>query len=141
MSLFKNRFLTLLEQENEEIKPPQDTGEETPVENPMEGEVDPGTKPEDFGASVSPEDQIASAKQASLESQKQELTSWIGKIEEFVEYINGVNGGSIQAKLHDASCDTLFEKIASSEHRRLARVAVELSALAEAFKGYLIAGD
>lgn len=109
--------------------------------DPLEGEVDPGVSPEDFGASVKPGDDVVSAKKASLESQKQELKSWIIKIEDFIEYLNGVNGESIQTKLHDTSCDTLFEKIASSEHKRLARVAVELSALAEAFKGYLIAGD
>jgi hypothetical protein len=139
MSLFKSRFNVLLEQD-EEITPPEDTGG-AENQNPLQGELQQGTNPEDFGASVKPGDDIASAKQASLDSQKQELTSWIQKVEEFVEYINGVNGDSIQAKLHDASCDTLFEKIASSEHRRLARVAVELSALAEAFKGYLIAGE
>ena len=137
MSLFKNRFNVLLEQD-EEIKPPADAPE---GESPLKGELEPGVQPEDMGSSVSPEDDIASIKQQSLESQKTELTSWIQKIEEFIEYLNGVNDSSIQAKLHSAGCDTMFEKIASSEHKRVARVAVDLSALAEAFKGYLIAGD
>lgn len=136
MSLFKNKFVTLLEQEEEEIKPPVDT-----EQNPLEGEVDPAVSPEQFGASVKPGEDIESLKQSSLESQKSELQQWVTKIEEFIEFLNGVNGESIQAKLHDSGCDTLFEKIASSEHKRLARVAVELSALAESFKGYLIAGE
>lgn len=136
MSLFKNRFVTLLEQEEEEIKPPVDTGE-----NPLEGEVQPGVSPEQFGADVKPGEDIEALKKTSLESQKAELQTWVTKIEDFIEYLNGVNGESIQAKLHDAGCDSLFEKIASSEHKRLARVAVELSALAESFKGYLIAGE
>jgi len=138
MSLFKNRFNILLEQDEEEIKPPTDT---EGGESPLDGEVDPGTTPEDFGASVKPGEDIESLRQQSLDSQKQELTNWIQKIEEFIEFMNGVNSESIQTKLHDAGCDSMFEKIASSEHKRVARVAVELSALAESFKGFLIAGD
>ena len=139
MSLFKNRFVTLLEQEEEDIKPPADVTAEAP--NPLEGEVDPSVSPEEFGANVEPGEDIESLKQTSLANQKTELQNWVVKIEDFIEYLNGVNGESIQAKLHDSGCDSLFEKIASSEHKRLARVAVELSALAESFKGYLIAGE
>jgi len=138
MSLFKNRFVTLLEQE-EDIKPPTEPTAEAP--SPLEGEVDANVSPEQFGADVKPGEDIESLKQTSLANQKAELQAWVTKIEEFIEYLNGVNGESIQAKLHDAGCDSLFEKIASSEHKRLARVAVELSALAESFKGYLIAGE
>ena len=136
MSLFKNRFNVLLEQDDEEIKPPVDAEQDA-----LQDEVEPGVEPEQFGANVQPGEDIEGLKQASLASQKEDLKTWIQQIEEFIEYLNGVNGDSIQAKLHNTSCDTLFEKIASSEHKRLARVAVELSALAEAFKGYLIAGD
>jgi hypothetical protein len=138
MSLFKNKFAYLLEKDEEEIAPPQ----EVPAgSNPLDGELDQGVSPEDLGAGVDPEQDIASIKQQSLESQKAELTTWVQKIEEFVEFLNGVNDSSVSAKLHAASCDTMFDKIASSEHKKVSRVAVDLSALAEAFKGYLIAGD
>lgn len=139
MSLFKNRFKYLLEQDEDEIKPPQDAGADEV--SPLEGELEPGVVPNDLGADVDPQEDIASIRQKSLETQKQELQGWIQKLEEFVEYLNGVNDNSIQAKLHAAGCDTMFEKIASSETKRVARVAVDLSALVEAFKGYLIAGD
>ena len=137
MSLFKNKFKALLEQEEAEIKPPV----EQPEGSPLEGEIDPATKPEDFGADVNPEEDISAIKQQSLESQKQELQGWIQKIGEFVEFINGVNENSLQSKLHNCPCDTMFEKIASSETKKIARVAVDLSALGEALKGYLIVGD
>lgn len=137
MSLFKNKFKTLLEQDEEEIKPPVEPAEGSA----LEGEVDPGTSPEDFGAAVNPEEDISAIKQQSLETQKQELQGWIQKIEEFVEFINGVNENSLQSKLHNCPCDTMFEKIASSETKKIARVAVDLSALGEALKGYLIVGD
>lgn len=138
MSLFKNKFKYLLEQDEEEVKPPQDAPE---GQSPLEGELDPGVAPEDMGAGIKPGEDIETLKKQSLDNQKNALTEWITKIEDFIEFLNGVNGESVQAKLHDAPCDTMFEKIASSEHKRVARVAVELSALAEAFKGFLIAGD
>ena len=137
MSLFKNKFKTLLEQEKEEIAPPDDDA----AAAALESDVEPGVDPSEFGTTVNPDEDIASIKKQSLESQKQELQGWIQKIEDFIEYLNGVNGNSMQAKLHAAGCDTMFEKIASSETKRVARVAVDLSALAEALKGYLIAGD
>lgn len=137
MSLFKNKFKALLEQDQEEIKPPVEPSEGSP----LQGEIDPGTKPEDFGATVKPDEDIATIKQQSLETQKQELQGWIQKIEEFVEFINGVNENSLQSKLHNCPCDTMYEKIASSETKKIARVAVDLSALSEALKGYLIVGD
>lgn len=138
MSLFKDRFKYLLEQDEDEIRPPQDPSEEV---SPLEGELEPGVEPGDLGADVDSQEDIASIKQKSLDTQKQELQSWIQKLEEFVDFLNGVNENSVQTKLHAAGCDTMFEKIASSETKRVARVAVDLSALVEAFKGYLIAGD
>ena len=81
MSLFKNRFKVLLEQDDEEIKPPQDT-----EQNALEGEVAPEVSPEQFGANVKPGEDIESLKQSSLETQKSELQQWIVKIEEFKEY-------------------------------------------------------
>lgn len=137
MSLFKNKFKALLEQDEQEIKPPVEPAEGSP----LDGELDPQTAPEDFGAAVSPEEDISAIKQQSLQSQKQELQGWIQKLEEFVEFINGVNDASLQSKLHNAPCDSMFEKISSSETKKIARVAVDLSALCEALKGYLIVGD
>jgi hypothetical protein len=139
MSLFKNVFTTLLEQEDEEIVPPQEA-QEGEV-NPLEGEIEPETDPAQFGASVDPGQDIESIKQQSMESQKTELESWIAKMEEFKKFINDPNSDSIQVKLQNSSCDSLFEKIASSEHKRLSRVAMELSGIIEAFRGYQNAGE
>jgi hypothetical protein len=86
-------------------------------------------------------DSVEVIRKESLAKQKKILSEWVAEIENFVEYVNGVNQTSVQAQLHNAGCDTLFEKIASSEHRRISRIAVELSGLAEALKGYLIAGE
>jgi len=138
MSLFTKRFNTLLEAdtitEQEQPEPPI-----TPDEA-LQSELDPGTDPAALGASVQAAD-VETAKMSDLTNQKEELKQWIAKIEEFIDFLNGVNENSIQTKLHNAGCDSMFEKIASSETKRVARVAVELSALAESFKGFLIAGN
>jgi hypothetical protein len=137
MALFKNVFTTLLEQDDK-IEPPTDTPE---GESPLEGELEPGTTPDQLGAAVDPGQDIESLKQQSIESQKAELTGWIARLEEFKSFINDPNADSIQVKLQSASCDSLFEKIASSEHKRLSRVAMEISAIIEAFRGYQNAND
>jgi hypothetical protein len=136
MGIYEKYFNTLLEQDEVET----DSIDAVPEDEAgaMAAELDAGTPPEAFdGASG----QVEVIRKESLAKQKTILASWISEIERFVEYVNGVNQTSVQGQLHNAGCDTLFEKIASSEHRRISRIAVELSGLAEALKGYLIAGE
>ena len=136
MGIYEKYFNTLLEQDEVET----DSIDAVPEDEAgaMAAELDAGTPPEAFdGASG----QVEVIRKESLAKQKSILASWISEIERFVEYVNGVNQTSVQGQLHNAGCDTLFEKIASSEHRRISRIAVELSGLAEALKGYLIAGE
>jgi hypothetical protein len=104
----------------------------------MSAELDAGTSADSFDSDAG---RVEVIRKESLAKQKNTLSQWVAEIERFVQYVNGVNDTSVQAQLHNAGCDTLFEKIASSEHRRISRIAVELSGLAEALKGYLIAGD
>lgn len=142
MSLFKNRFNTILEQQTKET---EEEVAPTP-EEALKAELDPGTDPAALGASVqpssyNPDQDIQAAKSAALQNQKNEIQSWINQIQQFVSYLNDPTPESVQSKLHDAGCDTLFEKIASSEHKRIARIAVELSGLIQSLNGFLIAGE
>ena len=137
MGIYEKYFKTLLEQDEIEEIGPDVAGPEGEQEA-LEASLDAGTPPEAFDGESGTVEVI---KKESLAKQKKILTEWVTEIERFVEYVNGVNQTSIQAQLHNSGCDTLFEKIASSEHRRISRIAVELSGLAEALKGYLIAGD
>lgn len=137
MSLFENRFLRILEAdeadvENGEAQQPTDA-------DAMATQLDPGTDPAALDTQVPP--QVDQAIGAHNAAQKKKLADWIAEIAKFINYINGVDGTSIQAQLADSSCDTLFEKISNSEKKRLARVAMELSSLNESLKGYLISGD
>lgn len=136
MGIYEKFFKTLLEQDEANASPINATPESEA--NAMAAELEAGTPPEAFDSDSG---QVEVIRKESLAKQKKILADWVSEVERFVEYINGVNTTSVQAQLHNAGCDSLFEKIASSEHRRISRIAVELSGLAEAFKGYLISGD
>jgi hypothetical protein len=139
MGIYEKYFNTLLEQDEKEpaAAPPMEVTSDDEA-GAMAASLDAGTPPEAFDTDAG---QVEVIRKESLAKQKNILSQWVAEVERFVEYINGVNDTSVQAQLHNAGCDSLFEKIASSEHRRISRIAVELSGLAEAFKGYLISGD
>lgn len=130
MSVFQKRFIRVVEAANDEAAADREA---------MAATLDQGTAPNEYdiqAPSLSTKDVL----KQSYDMQAAELQQWIGQIDEFVQYINGDTNESIQSKLHDASCDTMFEKIASSESKKIARVASELSALVQSLKGYLISG-
>ena len=60
---------------------------------------------------------------------------------EFKEFLNGTDASSIQTTLSKAVPDTLFDKIKTSENKRIARVASDLGAFNEILKGYIASGD
>lgn len=127
MSLFQTKFVRLLEQD-------EDTDQQA-----MAAELDKGSTPQDFDVPAAP--QVDQARASHNAAQKQTLNGWIQKIAEFVDFLNGTTDQSVQAQLAASSCDTMFEKVATSEKKRIARVAMELSSLNESLKGYLISND
>lgn len=134
MKNFAKTFSTILEQDEDKVaaKPVTD-------QDAANATLEPGTTVNDLGAAQG-SDAVADAKRQSNQQQLAELQTWITQIDDFTTYLNGVDSNSIQAKLHSASCDSLYEKIARSETKKIARVAVDLSSLSESLKGYLIAG-
>lgn len=132
MDLFRKAFASLLEQDENKAEAPAPTTDK----EAMAAKLD-SAKPEDFNVNAPA---ITDTQKIKLE-QISELKEWILKIDEFIEYLNGTNGGSIQMKLHAATCKSLFEDIARSEKKKIARLAAELSSLSESFKGYLISSE
>lgn len=141
MKAFNHRVFHLLEQdepENPELDiKPGDIGDE----EAFAASLDDGTNPGDFDTTtptgapaVSPEDQVR-------EKQVQQLGQWIEKLTNFTSYLNGVDNNSIQKVLNDAGEGTLFAEIARGERKRIARLAQEMSALTESFKGYMLSSD
>lgn len=96
------------------------------------------SKPEDFDVQVSK--RVQQVDQEKI-NQLHTLKDWVTKLDEFIVFLNGTSGESIQAQLHSAPCDTVFEEIARSERKKISRLAAELSTLSESFKGYLISSN
>jgi len=112
----------------------------------FEAELEDGTSAEDFDVNidvdetVTEEDPNVKAAQAVSErnaAMRATLEGWVGEIETFLEYLNGSSPNSIQTLLANAEPDTIFDRMKASEQRKIARVATELAALNESFKGYL----
>ena len=127
MSFFGKHFVHVLEQD--------ETIQITDTEA-METQLDPGTEVTEYDVDAPALDGGEVTAQSNA-AQAQELVSIIGAMEEFTNYLNSEKSDSVQSLLHAASCDTLFNKIAGAETKKIARVAMELSSLIENLKGYL----
>jgi len=112
----------------------------------FEAELDDNTNAGDFDVdidvdeTVTEEDPNVKAALAVSErnaAMRSTLEGWVGEIETFLEYLNGSSPDSIQTLLANAEPDTIFDRMKASEQRKIARVATELAALNESFKGYL----
>ena len=134
MHKFERRFLKSLNEQTEEERVA------------FEAELDDDTNAEDFDVDVEvdetavEEDPNVKAAQAVSErnaAMRSTLEGWVGEIETFLEYLNGSSPESIQTQLANAEPDTIFDRMKASEQRKIARVATELAALNESFKGYL----
>tara|TARA_R110001592_G_scaffold140614_1_gene361649 strand:+ start:941 stop:1390 length:450 start_codon:yes stop_codon:yes gene_type:complete len=126
MNEYSKRFAKILEQDGE-------LADELTDSEALDSELQDITADE-LGA-----DAPADVTNAINDQQKQmydELNSWIGKMDEFSGYLNGTES-SIQTTLNSAESDTIFDSISNSETKKIARVAMEVSALSEILKGYL----
>ena len=134
MTKFERRFLKSLNEQAEEERVA------------FEAELDDDTSAEDFDVDVEvdevaveedPNVKAAQAVSERNEAMRVKLEGWIGEIETFLEYLNGASPDSIQTLLANAEPDTIFDRMKASEQRKIARVATELAALNESFKGYI----
>lgn len=131
MSKFENRFFKILsEQEEEKAAMLATLDKDT---DPGEFEVD--TAPNSAAADLTA--QAAKIKSAQSQAMAQELQGWVEQCDQFLEFLNGTSGESIQTRLANAEPDTIFDRMKQSEQRKIARVATELAALTESFRGYI----
>lgn len=136
---FKTDFITILE---------ADLKEDITDKEAMQETLDKGSVPEDFDVNTQDQDQALQASQELMNvvgNQNQimvdKLKSWILRLQEFVEFLNGTETDSIQSNLTKALPETLFDKIKTAESKKIARTAVDLASLTETFKGYLVQQD
>jgi len=133
MSYFKSRFDCLIEADATPAPAPAPATDQDAMAQQLDT-----AQPSDFD--VRPAERAARIDHAKIEQAKK-LNEWINHIDQFIEYLNGTDQSSIQSQLHAASCDTMFEDIARSEKKKIARLAAELSSLSESLKGYLISSN
>ena len=133
MSLFKHKFDVLLEAaEDTDIKVASPETDREAMAQTLNT-----ARPEDFDVEGKREELNNQVKG----NQSVRLKEWIQQIDEFINFLNGTDGSSMQVQLHTAPCDSTFEDIARSEKKKIARLAAELSSLSESLKGYLISND
>jgi hypothetical protein len=130
MTKFENRFFKVLSEQDEDRAA-------------MLSTLDKGTNPEDFSTDVNaptdtsdPNSAVSRALSERETAMVSQVREWVASMEEFLENLNGTEN-SIQTALANAEADTLLDKMKQSEQRKIARVATELAALAESFKGFL----
>ena len=134
MTKFERRFFRSLNEQAEEERAA------------FEAELEDNTSAEDFDVDVEVDETVVeddpNVKAAVAVSERNAamratLEGWVGEIEVFLEYLNGSTPDSIQTLLANAEPDTIFDRMKASEQRKIARVATELAALNESFKGYV----
>lgn len=140
MAVFSKYFANIISEQDEAAPVSDLAAPETPEVGTdrasMEAELDKDTQPHEFDVQAVTREQMAARKTNA--AQAIELQSWVKNIDKFLEYLNSPDTNSVQTQLHVAPCDSLFEKVAKSETKKIARVCVELSGLSERLKAYLI---
>lgn len=138
MKAFNRRVFHLLEQDEPELDiPSDDIGDE----EAFNATLDKGTSPDDFDTAAPVGAPAVSPEVQAREKQVKQLGQWVEKLTDFTAYLNGVDNNSVQKVLNDAEEGSLFAEVARGERKRIARLAQELSALTESFKGYMLSGD
>jgi len=136
MTKFERRFFKKLNNINEDVEE-REAFEAELDDNTDAGDFDVDLEVDQTAVEEDPSVKAAQAVNERNESMKEELRGWIGKMEEFLDYLNGEESNSIQQQLANAEPDTIFDRMKASEQRKLARVATELAGVTESFKGYL----
>lgn len=133
MNLFGKKFVHLLEADRDAEQQPKPVSDREAMAQQLDT-----AQPQDFDIQQQGRAQLMDQHKAG---QIKQLDEWIGQLDTFIEFLNGTSPDSIQSKLHEAPCETIFQDIARSEKKKIARLAAELSSLSESFKGYKISAN
>jgi|TARA_R110001583_G_scaffold46172_4_gene145097 hypothetical protein len=134
MTKFERRFFRSLNEQAEEERAAFEAELE---DNTEAGDFDVDVEVDEVAVEEDPNVKAAQAVGERNAAMRATLEGWVGEIETFLEYLNGSTPESIQTLLANAEPDTIFDRMKASEQRKIARVATELAALNESFKGYL----
>lgn len=137
MNLFEKKFLTILSEAPEDAIPAPDvdilsSSDET---NAIQDTLEPTTDPQSLDVPDNPE---VALKQQQSQRTITTLETWISEVENFIDYLNGTDEGSINFALNSADCDSLMTDVQRSESKKISRLAQDLSSLGESLKQYLL---
>lgn len=138
MNSFQRKFFSLVNEGPEDLeKDPTTPLPELPEdeEEAANEVVDDTTDISSLGAPDNPE--LALKKQQTVRTITT-LTTWIGEVENFIDYLNGTDDGSINFAINSADCDSILTDIQRSESKKISRLAQDLSGLGESLKQYLL---
>ena len=133
MNLFQKKFFSIVNEQPElpAVEPDVAAEEEQAVADTMD---DPAQATE---LTIPDNPEIALKRQQS-ERTITTLTTWINEVENFIDYLNGTEEGSVNAQLNAADCDSILTDIQRSESKKISRLAQDLSSLGESLKQYLL---
>ena len=133
MARFENKFFKVLKEQDED----REAFEASLEDETDAGEFDVDVEVDETVVEDDPNVRAAVAVEERNAAMRSTLKGWIDEIDGFLHYLNGEDPTSIQTTLANAEPDTIFDRMKASEQRKIARVATELAALNESFKGYL----
>ena len=135
-SIFRKQFnKVLLENDDLAAPAPDIDGDEEALVNGLDAE----TPPEAFNDV--PDNPAGMAEAGQVSNATTKLNNWITKIEDFIEYLNGLSPESMNYELNRADCSSIMADVQRSESKKISRVAQDLSSLSEALKQYLLGAE
>ena len=128
---FSKRFANSLLKEADSIAAAADEAAAMSQPAPNNGDqeafdssLDPDTEPEVFNDVDG--DGVADAQAnldgemaADFQAQSGTVMDWIGQVENFAEFLNGMDPSSMQSQLNNAVCDTMLKNVSKSETKKL----------------------
>lgn len=131
MTIYRNKFFKILVEDAPELPDMGEEDEKQAIDSTMD-------RPEASEQLTIPDNpEIALKRQQSVRT-IQTLSTWINEVENFIDYLNGTEDGSINFTLNSADCDSLLTDVQRSESKKISRLAQDLSALGESLKQYLM---
>jgi len=100
--------------------------------------VDPNAE---VGFDDVPDNPVAVARGQEVADTVGQLQQWISEVERFVNYLNGVEPGSVNYKLNNVDCDSILADVGRSETKKISRIAQDLSGFGESLKQYLLSAQ
>lgn len=131
MTIYRNKFFKILVEDAPELPDMGEEDEKQAIDSTMD-------RPDASKQLTIPDNPEIALKRQQSERTIQTLSTWINEVENFIDYLNGTEDGSINFTLNSADCDSLLTDVQRSESKKISRLAQDLSALGESLKQYLM---